>query len=354
MASDIYSRIRQVAFELVGEGIWPTVVEVRSRLGSGSNTTINNTLKEWRQDFLSRMASSARHPEWPAGVAEAFGLVWQKSCEAAEQQWETLRHEAEQSVAESALSQHAAESQLEACQSSLQSALRELDLRAERLQQLENALQAERQRHDLLEAARVSLFAQLEQSRQEVQQARRDADERVAELEARQELRLQEARQEAERRESLAYERLEGLRVRLYEQVEEERQSMKQATAALQEELLAVRLASQQSEQVWRERLAERDHAAGKLAARLEMLEQRNDELMQNVERQSVLSEQANVRLLDMAGENARLAGELSAGLERQLVGLASAMHIARQDLAVLDEAGIREWVSRQLQLPLV
>jgi hypothetical protein len=39
----------------------------------------------------------------------------------------------------------------------------------------------------------------------------------------------------------------------------------------------------------------------------------------------------------------------MSAGLERQLIRLAAAMHDARQDLLVLDEAGMREWVSRQL-----
>jgi hypothetical protein len=38
------------------------------------------------------------------------------------------------------------------------------------------------------------------------------------------------------------------------------------------------------------------------------MLEQRNAELQQASERQAVLSEQASARLLDMAGENARLA----------------------------------------------
>ena len=160
-------------------------------------------------------------------------------------------------------------------------------------------------------------------------------------------------RQEAERRESLAYERLEGLRLRLYEQVEEERQSMKLASAALQEELQAARRQVLQVEQVWRERLAERDRESGKQAARLEMLEQRNIELQQAAERQSVLAEQASARLLDMAGENARLAGEMAAGLERHWQRLAAAMHDAREDLAVLDEAGMREWVSRQLQLPL-
>jgi chromosome segregation ATPase len=96
-------------------------------------------------------------------------------------------------------------------------------------QELESKLQAAEQRQALLEANCLGLNEQLEQGRQSLQQLRREADERVAELEQRHDQRLQEARQEAERRETLAYERLEGLRVRLYEQVEEERQAMKLA-----------------------------------------------------------------------------------------------------------------------------
>ncbi|WP_287876713.1 DNA-binding protein [Aquitalea sp.] len=353
MAADIYSRIRQVAFDLVGEGVWPTVVEVRSRLGTGSNTTINNTLKEWRQEFLSRMASSSRHPDWPAGLADAFGMIWQKSCEAAEQQWEAMRSEAAAQVAAAEEDKTTLQARLDGVESALQSALRELELRALHQQELESKLQAAEQRQALLDANCLGLNEQLEQGRQSLQQLRREADQRVAELELRHDQRLLEARQEAERRETLAYERLEGLRVRLYEQVEEERQAMKLATTSLQDELQAVRQQAIRTEQQWRERLAERDRESGKQAARLEMLEQRNVELQQTSERQAVLGEQASARLLDMAGENARLASEMSAGLERQLVRLAAAMHDARQDLLVLDEAGMREWVSRQLQLPL-
>lgn len=353
MAADIYSRIRQVAFDLVGEGSWPTVVEVRARLGTGSNTTINNTLKEWRQEFLSRMASSSRHPDWPAGLAEAFGMIWQKSCEAAEQQWEGMRSEAAAQVAAVEQEKTALQARLDGVDSALQSALRELELRAAQQQELESKLQSAEQRQALLEANCLGLSEQLEQGRQSLQQLRRESDERVAELEQRHDQRLQEARQEAERRETLAYERLEGLRVRLYEQVEEERQAMKLTTQSLQDELLAARQQAGKIEQQWRERLAERDRESGKQSARLEMLELRNAELQQTSERQAVLSEQASARLLDMAGENARLAAEMSAGLERQLARLATAMHDARQDLLVLDEAGMREWVSRQLQLPL-
>ena len=353
MAADIYSRIRQVALELVGEGVWPTVVEVRSRLGTGSNTTINNTLKEWRQDFLSRMASSSRHPDWPAGLAEAFGMIWQKSCEAAEQQWEAVRQEAEADVTAAQQAQQALQAQLEGVDSALQSALREIALRTEHQQVQEAKLQVLSQQYAQLESRCQGLERQLVDERAAVQQARQDSDARQAETEARHEQRLQEARQEAERRESLAYERLEGLRLRLYEQVEEERVTMKQATALLNEEMQTVRQQAARAEQQWRERLADREREAGKQQARLEMLEQRNQELQDAAERQLAINEQGNARLLAMAGENTRLAAEVAVGVERQLARLAQAMHGAGQDLLALDEAGMQAWLSRQLQLSL-
>ncbi|WP_165494225.1 DNA-binding protein [Aquitalea sp. USM4] len=349
MAADIYSRIRQVALELVGEGVWPTVVEVRARLGTGSNTTINNTLKEWRQDFLSRMASSSRHPDWPSGLAEAFGMIWQKSCEAAEQQWEAVREEAEAEVASARQAQQSMQVQLEGVESSLQSALREIALRTEHQQALELKLQTLTQQYAQLESRCQGLEQQLVQERAAVQQARQDSDARQAETEARHELRLQEARQEAERRESLAYERLEGLRLRLYEQVEEERVTMKQTTALLNEEMQTLRQQAAQAEQQWRERLADREREAGKQQARLEMLEQRNLELQDATERQQAINEQGNARLLAMAGENARLAAELSAGVARQVTRLAQAMQEAGAGLLELDEAGKESWLSQQL-----
>ena len=60
-----YLRIADAATQLVAEGKWPTVLEVRTRLGSGSNTTINEALKLWRQTFLARMSQTSRRPDWP-------------------------------------------------------------------------------------------------------------------------------------------------------------------------------------------------------------------------------------------------------------------------------------------------
>ena len=78
-ASDIASRIRSAAQQLVTEGTWPTVVNVRERLGSGSNTTINNELKAWRQWFLARVSSTTRRRDRPGGHGEGWESLRQSS-----------------------------------------------------------------------------------------------------------------------------------------------------------------------------------------------------------------------------------------------------------------------------------
>ena len=353
MATDIYARIRQAAFELVGEGVWPTVVEVRARLGSGSNTTINNTLKEWRQEFLSRMSLSAKRPDWPAGLAEAFELLWQKACDEADRQLDAVRQESQSAVTAMAQQLDEQLQQLQAREASLQSALRELELKNQRVADLESALAAESARRGQLEASAQNLESMLASMRQDAMALRRESDERVAELEARAEQRIQEERNEAARREALAYERLEGLRVRLYEQVEEERLAMTQQQQRLNDELQQARQEIARQDNVWRERLAERERENGRLAARLEWLDERCASLEQETQRQGGQLEQSASRLLAMAGENSHLAAELAAGAQRYLEPLSAALLPVREQLAQMDAEAVRNWLSLQLQASL-
>lgn len=69
------------------------MVNVRERLGSGSNTTINNELKAWRQWFLARVSSTTRRPDWPAELGDAMESLWQRACSIAETQLDNVRRE---------------------------------------------------------------------------------------------------------------------------------------------------------------------------------------------------------------------------------------------------------------------
>ena len=75
-----HQRVYLAADALIAQGIWPTVQEVRARIGSGSNTTINDALKTWRESFLQRTAQAARRPDWPEGLETAVEALWQNAC----------------------------------------------------------------------------------------------------------------------------------------------------------------------------------------------------------------------------------------------------------------------------------
>ncbi|OHX18351.1 hypothetical protein BI343_09040 [Chromobacterium amazonense] len=304
MAADIYARIRQAAFELVGEGAWPTVADVRARLGSGSNTTINNALKEWRQEFLSRVAVSSRRSDWPPSLAEAFEQVWQKACDEADQQLETVRQEVAEEAAALRAERDGLLQKQELAEAELQSLRHELELRAARQVELDGELRQERQRAEKLQEERRQLLSAQEALRQELSTLRKQADAREAELQEKHEQQLREAREESERKEALAYDRLEGLRVRLYQQVEDERKDMKQQLQKLESALQQARQDAAKIEGLWRERVLERERENGGLQARLDMQQQQAEEARQQSRE---AAEAAERRLRQLAEEHARL-----------------------------------------------
>lgn len=261
---DIHIRVRDVALELVSAGVWPTVQEVRARLGTGSNTTINNTLRQWRQEFLGKMAASARHPDWSPALAQAFAQIWQQACGEAEQNLTGLREEAQQEVArlvaELAQAQRelaAASAQQLALSQRCDSAEQEQLQLAASLAQLQQALAAQ-------EARALASEAALQEARGQVIATQQAADQRVEALEARHAVQLQQLQQDGERREALAYERLEGMRIQLYQQVEDERTLLRQREQQWQAE-----------RQQLAQQLAQRAQENGRLAAELAALQER-------------------------------------------------------------------------------
>ncbi|RXZ42622.1 DNA-binding protein [Crenobacter cavernae] len=348
MASDIYARIRQAAFELVAEGSWPTVAEVRQRLGTGSNTTINNTLKEWRHEFLSRIATSARRPDWSPGVAEAFEQVWQKACEEAERQLEGVKAEALEQVRALEVDLAAARVEIDARAGELVALANLVDGKNTQLDTLEKQLRAEEARSKAQEEQLGRLGASLEALRKEMREQQAQSDARLAEAEARTEQRVQEERLQAEKREALAYERLDGLRVRLYEQVEEERRQMKDVQKRVEDALAAERRARQQGEQQSRERLGEFERDNGRLSANLEVQLERVAQLAGELDRERKAGREVQQRLL-AASEQIGLWRERQAVLLPRLAGRLAG---ATEELAALDEAGVYRWLQEGLAEP--
>ena len=228
-----YLRIADAATQLVAEGKWPTVLEVRTRLGSGSNTTINEALKLWRQTFLARMSQTSRRPDWPPALQEAMESIWQQACQQADSALDAVRAEAQ---AEASAARQVAEA-AQGKQHELENQLRELREAHEAVLQhersLEQGLAAAQANAEALGQQCQALQGQLEDSQKRQAEWLNRHREALAEQETlaqqRLEAALASAKAEAEQREALAYQRLDGLRVHLYEQIEAERASLREA-----------------------------------------------------------------------------------------------------------------------------
>ncbi len=84
---------REQIFEAAGalqeEGTSATVQAVRERIGSGSYTTINRHLDDWRKEHAGQ--APANLPAMPEKVMGAFQQVWATAAKAAQDEVETQR-----------------------------------------------------------------------------------------------------------------------------------------------------------------------------------------------------------------------------------------------------------------------
>jgi chromosome segregation ATPase len=345
MGADIYSRIRQVAFELVGEGVWPTVIEVRARLGTGSNTTINNTLKDWRQEFLSRMAVSSRRPDWPAGLAEAFEQVWQRACDESDSRLESVRQEWQAELAAEKAANNELRLALENAELTLVATRHELDMESAKLATLTGQLKSEEARREALEQGLRERELALEKAVAQAEKIQQESEGRFSEFREKSERLVQQEKEESARREALAYERLEGLRVRLYEQVEEERQQMKEAVERLDGELLGARKEIARVNTMWQERLNERERECGRLSARLETLDEQREQLQRMLESETQNRNRLNEQLLEMSAVVTRADAERRSVVQGYLEQLVQDLGAASAEIVHMDAVALRRWL---------
>ena len=80
-----YETVKHAALKLLSKGISPSVQKIRELLGTGSNTTIAEHLKYWREEHAAKKVHHL-----PATIPEeliaTFETLWQTAMEHAEQQ----------------------------------------------------------------------------------------------------------------------------------------------------------------------------------------------------------------------------------------------------------------------------
>ncbi|MBY0544071.1 MAG: DNA-binding protein [Gammaproteobacteria bacterium] len=80
-----YDSVKQTAIKLLSQGIAPSVQKVREQLGTGSNTTIAEHLKRWREEHAQKIIYHLS-ADMPKELISAFEVLWQTAMEHAQNQ----------------------------------------------------------------------------------------------------------------------------------------------------------------------------------------------------------------------------------------------------------------------------
>ena len=94
--------VKRAADELLTDGVRPTVVSVRGRIGRGSATTINAALREWWTELSQRLAKARSPPDLPGPLADAANRLWSTALEHAHGALTEYRDVADRKVAAAA------------------------------------------------------------------------------------------------------------------------------------------------------------------------------------------------------------------------------------------------------------
>ena len=200
-----YTGVKQAALKLLSQGIAPSVQKIRETLGTGSNTTIAEHLKTWREEYAQK-AIHHLPAHLPAELIASIDVLWQTAMAQAEKQllaFKTdLEAQHEKIQQEKALTEKTIvdvnskrlelEEQLAQKTQEHQAGQIELALAHERFSQLQESLtqheqqfesrlkRAERDKHEAVENAENRQL-DLEQLRQQLSQQAKQHQEMLAE-----------------------------------------------------------------------------------------------------------------------------------------------------------------------------
>ena len=220
--SDTRERTRSAAAHLVGTGRLAheiTVDLIYAEIKQGSRTTINDELKQWKDEQAKANAMNATLPPL---VAEAFTRIWATAVEHGELAFSQQREEIELQ-----LRQSAENSQIEKQHSAaLSSKLNEV---AAQLQAERNLVELERQQKEFTAQEKEQLRIELAEVRSgfaiQLEQQQIKSDDRINELQ----LAMQKQEQSFAQQIEQATERLESVQKHVMLQVDEARLAHKRA-----------------------------------------------------------------------------------------------------------------------------
>lgn len=220
---EINEKIHMAAEEILMEGAWPTVCTIREKLGTGSNTTINNELKSWRIAFLNKLKKAKSRPNCPEILTNATDKLWAIACEEAELVFESKRKDLIEKENDLLCYLKKIEHEKNEKELLIQDIKNKLDLEISKNNKMTLELEEEKKSNqkNQIKLKELNLkFLIAQQKNEELSCFYKIELQNIKNEEG---IKLAKANLESKEREEIAYQRLEGLRAHIYEQVQNER-----------------------------------------------------------------------------------------------------------------------------------
>lgn len=108
-----FDDVARVAQQLMSQGEFPSVQKIRSRLGTGSNTTINTHLKAWQAQLVAKKPSPVLPESVPEDLMNPLDEFWTLALAKAEANYQKFKEEMEAKVLAAETAQQEAQTALE-------------------------------------------------------------------------------------------------------------------------------------------------------------------------------------------------------------------------------------------------
>lgn len=315
-----YEEVQNAAETLLGRGLNPTIQRVRELLGTGSNTTISEHLRNWQQ----QMAAAPRAvlpPAMPETVATAVDTFWKTAVQHAETAFEAHRLAAEQAVAAAEQARDEAAAEQARWQTAARELQQELDSSRASARSLADRLLVEQERRASAELAVQAAEQRIQAAAETVAQIRAETTARVGRLETTlEQLRtdMEQRLTEAQQRFELEHQHGEASEARwlaLLDQARSEQRAERQSFATERQDWT-------RQETLWREQREAQQRENGALNAALQAhvtaARERQDVLMAELAQIRAQLQESEAKYLENVRETEGLRGELRGAQEER------------------------------------
>ena len=134
-----YETIKHTAIKLLSQGHAPSVQKVREVLGTGSNTTIAEHLKTWREEHASKEIHHLP-ANMPKELISAIEVLWQTAMDQAVQQLASIKHALNEQQEKFRLEKAALEKSDDELKTRLFDALKTIDDKSNHIQTLQSEI----------------------------------------------------------------------------------------------------------------------------------------------------------------------------------------------------------------------